>query len=73
MFVWGGEYANPKWMNHDAANALYIGGRLLRGDVLYVDWYYFVAPPIVLWSEFRRANAFAHWLCRRLGLATGLE
>lgn len=50
MFVSSGESAVVPWINHDAANALYIGGRMLHGDVLYVDWYYFVMPSIVVWS-----------------------
>lgn len=27
-----------------------------------------MCAPVVRWSELRRANAFAHWLCRRVGL-----
>ena len=47
IFLWSGEIAAFKWMNHDVANALYIGEKILHGDRLYVDWYYFVMPPIV--------------------------
>ena len=47
IFLWSGEIAEFKWINHDAANALYIGERVLHGDRLYLDWYYFVMPPIV--------------------------
>lgn len=47
IFLWSGEIAAFKWMNHDVANALYVGEKVLEGDRLYVDWYYFVMPPIV--------------------------
>jgi hypothetical protein len=50
LFVWNGEFLDYKWINHDVANALYIGKRMLQGDRLYIDWYYYVTPPIVLLS-----------------------
>lgn len=51
IFVWSGEILDHKWMNHDVANALYVGERLVEGDRLYVDWYYFVMPPVVFLSS----------------------
>jgi hypothetical protein len=49
LFVWSGEVADHSWMNHDAANAAYVGARIAQGDVLYVDWAYYVMPSVVLW------------------------
>lgn len=63
MFVSSGESAVVPWINHDAANALYIGGRVLHGDVLYVDWHYFVMPPVVVWS------AGIRWITELSGLS----
>ena len=45
-----GESADIPWANHDVANALYVGARVLAGDVLYVDWNYFVMPSVVFLS-----------------------
>ncbi|MEN8185430.1 MAG: hypothetical protein ABFS46_23175, partial [Myxococcota bacterium] len=45
-----GEFSEHSWLNHDVANSLYVAVRLLRGDVLYVDWAYYVMPSIVFLS-----------------------
>lgn len=48
--VWNGELSPLGHVNRDVANSLYIGKRVLHGDLLYVDWYHFVTPPIVFLS-----------------------
>jgi hypothetical protein len=45
--LWSGEWAPLGHVNRDVANALYVGRRILHGDLLYVDWHYYVTPPIV--------------------------
>ncbi len=62
LVVFSGEFSDHKWMNHDVANALYVGRRILSGELLYVDWYYFVTPPVVFLS------AGACWVGNVLGL-----
>lgn len=62
LLVWGGELASHKWANHDVANALYIGERMLEGERLYVDWLYFVMPSAMF------LYTGACWAARALGL-----
>jgi hypothetical protein len=50
ILVWNGERSEHPRLNHDVANALFVGRRLLEGERLYVDWSYFVLPPVVLLS-----------------------
>jgi hypothetical protein len=51
VVVFFGESPGLPWLNHDAANALYVGCRVLAGDVLYLDWLYYVMPPVVFLSS----------------------
>jgi hypothetical protein len=50
-------------MNHDASWLLYLGGRLLDGGRLYID-YTEVNPPLIVWLSMGVA-----WLARQAGLA----
>jgi hypothetical protein len=49
-------------VNRDVANAIYVGRRILHGDRLYVDWHYYVTPPIV------QLSAGACFVAELLGL-----
>lgn len=50
-------------MNHDASWLLYLGGRLLDGGRLYID-YTEVNPPLIVWLSMAVA-----WLARQASLA----
>jgi len=49
--VWNGEISDHPWLNHDVSNALYVGSRVFDGEILYLDWKYYVLPAVVFLSE----------------------